>query len=65
MKGFAGSGIRSAAIAPMALFLSETGLLSDKSIECREEYVKDFLQAGSPDRANRGKAPGSTRAIDA
>jgi hypothetical protein len=65
MKGFAESGIRSAAIVPMALFLSQKGWLNYKSIEYRMEYVKDFLPTGSPNRSNWGKAPGSTRTIDA
>jgi len=45
MKEIVGSGIRSAAIAPKALFLSEKRLLNKKSIEYRKEYVKDFFQS--------------------
>jgi hypothetical protein len=41
------SGIKGAAIAPKALFLSEKCLLNKKFIEYRKEYVKDFLQTGS------------------
>jgi hypothetical protein len=49
MKKIVRSGIRSAAIAPTALFLSEKRLLNKKFIEYRKEYVKDFLQTGSSD----------------
>jgi len=43
-----GSGIRRAASAPTALFLSEKSLLNKKSIEYREEYVKVFLATPVP-----------------
>jgi len=44
MKETAGSELRSATIAPKALFLSEKRFLNKKSIEYRKEYVKDFFQ---------------------
>jgi hypothetical protein len=44
MKDAVGSELRSAAIAPKALSLSEKRLLNKKSIEYRKEYVKDFFQ---------------------
>ena len=47
MKEFVESSVRSAAIAPTALFLSEKRLLNKKAIKYRREYVKDFLYTGS------------------
>jgi hypothetical protein len=46
MNEIAGSGVRRAASAPTALFLSKKRLLNKKSIEYRKEYVKVFLQPG-------------------
>jgi hypothetical protein len=46
MKEFVESSVRSAAIAPTALFLSEKRLLNKNAIKYRREYVKDFLYTG-------------------
>jgi hypothetical protein len=53
MNEIAGSGIRRAAIAPTALFLSEKGFLNMKSIEYRKEYVKDYLITCSQSWSNQ------------